>query len=105
MVELRRAVLLRAAESDGLVPVVRNRTPLPEEVLELFAELRLGRATSGDVGVVVWRNKDIKFSKRARLYSVDVLRPEEVEPDEHHHVVGGLGRAVAKPLKTGNFFF
>ena len=78
MVELRRAVLLRAAESDGLVPVVRNRTPLPEEVLELFAELRLGRAVSGDVGLVVWRKKDIKFSKRAALDSVEVLRPEEV---------------------------
>ena len=44
------AVRLRAAEANGLVPVVGDRTPLPQEVLQLLAELRLGRAARRHVG-------------------------------------------------------
>ena len=105
VVEFARSVLARAAEADGLVPVVVDRTPLPKEVLQLFAELRLRRAPGREIGVVVRREEHVQLSQRTALDAVEVLGPEEVEPHEHHHVVGRLGSAVAQALQAGDFLF
>ena len=95
-----RAVGISATEADRLVPVVGNRTPLPQEVLELFAELRLACATGGNVGIVVRREEHVELRERTALYAVEVFAVEEVQPHEHHHVVGRHGRARPQPLQA-----
>ena len=91
-----RAVRLRAAHRDGLAPVVVDRTPLPEEVRELLAELGLGGAAGRDVCLVVGPERLVDDRERPRLHGLKVLAEDEVEVDELHHVVGGLRRPVAE---------
>ena len=70
VVELARAVRLCTAKTDRLIPVVVDRTPLPEKMLELLAEFRLGGASSGDVSIIIWCEEHIQFRKRTALDSV-----------------------------------
>ena len=105
VVELTRTVRLRTAKTNRLVPVVVDRSPLPEEMLELFAELCLSGASGGDVGIVVRREKHIQLRERTALDSIKMLGVEEIEPHEHHHVVGRLRRAAAQTFQTRNFLF
>ena len=104
-VVLTRGVRLRAAEEDGLAPVVVDRAPLPPEVLDLFPELGLGRPPRREVGSIVRREQAIEVAERAHLVLVEVLADDPCEVDELQHVVGRLRRAHAQSLKAGEFLF
>ena len=83
--------------------VVGSGAPLPEKVPHLLAELRFSRASGCDVGLVVRCYEDIQLRERTALDAVEVFGEEEVEPHEHHHVVGRLRRTIAQPLQTRDF--
>ena len=98
MAERACTVRICASETDGLIPVVCDGTPLPEEMLYLFAKFRLGSASGGNIGIVVRRKSDVEFGERTALDAIEMFGIEEVQPNEHHCIVRGLRRTVAKTL-------
>ena len=77
-IERARSVRIRAAKTGRLVPIVRDRTPLPKEMLQLLAKFRFISTPGGDVGLVIRRKNNIEFRQRATLDAVKMLRPEKV---------------------------
>ena len=98
-----RAVLVRAAEVEGVAPVVVDGPELPDEVAEFLAELGLRGAPRREVGLVVRPPAHVDVVERAHLEVVERLGEDEVHHRELHDVKNRLRRPHAQALERGDF--